>query len=285
MRGGPLIEDARFHEETSHLEAGSTVAGSNEYVLTDRAGFRKLAMPRPEPGQADGYAAEYAAVDLEENAFTVARQTTILYQTVVAFRRDGDGEYEIREEAGVPNRGNRRIPKKRIKYLPDFVGDRREAVEAVQRKARELARGAFAFDLRIWANPDITQYATIRAEDIEIRGGVPWLVSYDCLVEEISPTHKLGEHHMALKGHATIGHERELGLDPFRRSHVTPGIYTPPPPAPAPIDDYGYLAGEFFFRKGLGYMGYEPNGGHWIEEGSATGIDENGWWVTGSGPT
>lgn len=283
VRGSPKIDDARFVEETSHLEAGSTMTSSNEYVLTDRPGFRKLAMPRPEPGQADKIVAEYEPADLEAGAFSVSRQTAILYQEVVAFRRDEDGAYEVREVAKVPNRGSRgrRIPKRRTKYLPDFVGSRKEALEAAQRKARELALGAFSFECKVWANPEVLQYSTVRIGDVEVRGGVPHLVIYDALVEEISVSHKLREHHAVLKGHAVIAEERELRRDPFRRSFVTSGVHVPLAP---PIADVGLDGAGWFFAtdsETQNFLGAD-SAGMWLDEeaaGGIVGVDETGMYL------
>lgn len=235
------IDKLDFTEETRLGEAAKTASDPAGFVFFDRPDYKRAAMPAPRPGTTGKAKFHYAEYNYQRGNFTTQETKEGHYSKVVVFRRDDDGNYLVRQEAPVPNRGLFPPPANRIFYVPEFPGNAVAAAQEAYEIANRLAFGELEFSLSsIWINPELELYDSFTIERTETRArrqadktpgaekrAGKWLVTYRCLIDggltlKVSKT----EHHSDLSGGAVKIGERKLS-DPIRLTRtITPGLIT-----------------------------------------------------------
>lgn len=219
------VEKLDFTEETRLAEAMKTATDPANFVVFDRPGYRRMAMPEPRPGATGKAKAHYTEANYPVDGFQTKETREGHYASVVVFRRNSDGSYAVRQETEVPNRGGSSAnpPKNRIFYVPEFPGTASEAAQEAYEIASRLAYGELDFELAgIWINPELEPWDSVSVESVQRRGRNhakrpgKWLQTYQCLLARpINLEVSKEKHHMSLSGGAMMVREIQLP-DPIR---------------------------------------------------------------------
>lgn len=222
---GVSVEDVSYEEEVSLLEAARDVTDAARYILYDRPGSRRRAMPEPRPGSITGSKALYTESHYPLNALEITTSREQHWSKVIVMRRGTDGEEAVKAEADVAIRSRFTPPENRIMYVEDFPGTQGEAEQEAFDLAARMAFGEYSFNLsNIWLNPELEPWDGIQVERTERRPAHlspngksgKYLVGYRCLLSgSIDFNIGLNEHHMSVSGTAVRVSEVRIP-DPIR---------------------------------------------------------------------
>lgn len=188
VKGGRsyVLEDEPFNEEISLLEATEGIIDAANFVFYDAPGYKRVAMPKPQPGQYGEADAVYTEDMYEVDALSLASRRTVQYSKVIVFRRADDGSYEVRAKADVPSRGGKKPLPGRIYYVTEFPGTQDDAQNEANRLALSLAAaGEFDFELAdISINPELELFKNLEVHRTVRMFGEPYYEIYDAILED-----------------------------------------------------------------------------------------------------
>lgn len=222
-RGGKKVTEQTFSEDVKLSEGATGLCDPADFVMTDLPGGGRVFMPRPAAGASGRAGAIYTPSDYD--TFSVDDRYDGYYAKVVVYRKGTEGNYEVRSERKVPNRGTQRVLPRRIYYVPEFLGDQGEADQASYDLAKRLASGEVKFGVDGLApDPERARYDQITvSREVERRDGI-YLETYDASIDE-SLTLAIGDDpKMTLAGFGVLKESRKVGRPRIRVETVSPGV-------------------------------------------------------------
>lgn len=187
VRGGNArVEEVTFYEEVTLQEGAKAVLDSANMVGGDVPGpyGSRLFLPRPRPAATGKFKARFTERDHPTDGFVITERHDAAYSRVVVFRRDQNGNYAVRQTAPVEQRGKWKAPRNRNYYIPEFVGDAKEAKQTAYDTARSLSAGEVGFALSgVEIDETLTRYDQVHCERLDERRDGTYREVYACQLD------------------------------------------------------------------------------------------------------